>query len=85
MVGTLDGEPGYRARILAADAGKIGGDAFDDFRIIIYADEEPPVALYVSSSVVPDRPGGDFPAVSNCAGGARARVDAGQVKIWMPD
>ncbi len=85
MRGTIDGEPGYRVRVLTADAGKIGGDAFDDFRIVIYTDEEVPVPLYDSSGNNPTRPGGDFPAVSDCAGGARTEVDAGSVTIWLAD
>lgn len=81
--GTLDGVPGYKARILAADAGDIGGDAFDDFRLVIYDDQDTP--LYDTSDSNPDRPGGDFPSVSNCAGSSRAMLDSGNVKIWLGD
>lgn len=81
--GTLDGEPGYLLRVLAADAGKIGGGAFDTIRIVIYNEEETP--LYDSTTSNPERPGGDFPAVSNCAGGGRAELTDGNVKIWMAD
>ena len=81
--GTLDGEPGYVVRVLAADAGKIGGGAFDTFRVVIYDEEETP--LYDSTTSNPERPGGDFPAVANCAGGSRAKLDSGNVKIWMAD
>jgi hypothetical protein len=81
--GTLDGEPGYVARVLAADAGKIGGGAFDTFRVVIYDAEGTP--LYDSTTSNPERPGGDFPAVANCAGGSRARLDSGNVKIWLSD
>jgi len=83
VAGTLDGEPGYFARVLAADAGNIGGEAFDDFRIVIY--DSSSEAMYDSSDLNPERPGGDFPSVSNCAGGSRAELDSGNVKIWMAD
>ncbi len=83
VTGTLDGEPGYFARVLAADAGNIGGEAFDDFRIVIYDSNSE--AIYDSSDLNPERPGGDFPSVSNCAGGARAELDSGNVKIWLAD
>ncbi len=79
--GTLDGVPGYKARILAADAGDLGGEAFDDFRLVIYDEEDTP--LYDTSDNNPARPGGDFPSVSNCNGGARAMLDSGNVKIWL--
>jgi len=81
--GALDGEPGYVIRVLSADAGDIGGDSFDDMRLVLYDSEETP--LYDTSDLNPARPGGDFPSVSNCAGSARARLDAGSVKIWLPD
>lgn len=83
IVGTLDGEPGYIIRVLSADAGDIGGDAFDDMRLVLYDSDETP--LYDTSDLNPERPGGDFPSVSNCAGGARARLDHGVVKIWLSD
>jgi len=85
MVGTLDGEPGFRARVLAADAGRIGGGAFDDFRLVIYTDEETPIPLYDTSDFNPARPGGDFPSVSDCNGPSRALLDSGSVKIWLAD
>ena len=81
MAGTLDGVPGFYARVLAADAGKIGGDAFDSFRLVIYDSDSAP--LYDASSTDPARPGGDFPAVSNCRGGSRAALAHGNVKIWF--
>ena len=81
--GTLDGEPGYLLRVLAADAGKIGGGAFDTIRIVIYDSDE--TVLYDSTTSNPERPGGDFPAVANCAGSTRAELDDGNVKIWLPD
>ncbi|MCL7974344.1 MAG: hypothetical protein M8835_07320, partial [marine benthic group bacterium] len=83
MAGTLDGAPGYYARVLAADAGKIGGDAFDSFRLVIYDSESIP--LYVASSNDPEHPGGDFPAVSNCRGSSRAALAHGNVKIWFTE
>jgi hypothetical protein len=83
VVGTLDGEPGYIIRVLSADAGDIGGDSFDDMRLVLYDAEETP--LYDTSDLNPERPGGDFSSVSDCAGGARARLAAGIVKIWLSD
>ena len=83
VVGTLDGEPGYIIRVLSADAGDIGGDSFDDMRLVLYDSEETP--LYDTSDLNPERPGGDFSSVSDCAGGARARLAAGIVKIWLSD
>jgi hypothetical protein len=83
VFGTLDGVPGYKARILAADAGKIGGDAFDDFRLVIYDSEDTP--LYDTSDFNPARPGGDFPSVSDCNGASRAMLDSGNVQIWLAD
>ena len=83
MAGTLDGVPGFFARVLAADAGKIGGDAADTFRLVIYDAESTP--LYDASTTDPERPGGDFPAVSNCRGGGRAALAHGNVKIWFSE
>ena len=83
MAGTLDGEPGYFVRVLATDAGKIGGGAFDTFRIVLY--DADATALYDTSDNNPERPGGDFPSVSNCAGASRAELDKGNVKFWLPD
>jgi hypothetical protein len=83
VMGTLDGEPGFIVRVLAADAGDIGGDSFDDMRLVLYDLEGTP--LYDTSDANPDRPGGDFPSVSDCAGGSRARLDHGVVKMWLPD
>ena len=83
FVGTRDGEPGYIIRVLSADAGDIGGDSFDDMRLVLYDSEMTP--LYDTSDHDPARPGGDFPSVSDCAGSGRARLDAGNVKIWLPD
>lgn len=81
--GSLDGEPGYLLRVLAADAGKIGDGSFDTIRIVIYDKEVTP--LYDSSTSNPERPGGDFPAVSDCAGGSRAELTNGNVEIWLAD
>ena len=83
MAGTLDGVPGYRARVLAADAGRIGDDAFDTFRLVIYDTDAVP--LYDTSTSDPARPGGDFPAVSNCRGGGRAALAHGNVRIWFTE
>lgn len=84
MRGTFEGEPGWSARVLAADAGSIGEGAFDTFRLVLY----PPgseTKVYDTSDIDPENPGAEFPSVSDCNGKGRAEVDVGNVKIWMPD